>query len=652
MDQKGVISCERLKRDDPLLKTKSKWGLTAGIAILCAAAALLFLFLGKASTPKYESILLLPTPEYETDWSYYDEAGNQAREVYKKDGYLDTIEGFSGKALAAERTMTESIPDAALTFQYMDAQISVYLDGKLLYSDIPDIPEEKIRFSPPTKQSFEEKSGVFQTQYVILPEDYAGKTLTVITYFPEGPFTVPVYPTIQNDDTIAAGPATNSIGPIVLAGAFAAVAFLLLSLLVYGLATGAPEWPTALLAAFFLCVSISQIYNSQAAYYSIEPNLAVYLVSTLYIDLLFLFFACYMRKGFRIALICAVVFYAVASCAQVIKNVSLGDFYETGNNGWVAFGIFALFIVFCCLEWKAGKSYFPAIGKCLLAFGAAYAAAILFSHLIAPESRFAVDLWMPFSSFFFGKANAVNEILSGYIAIVGTAVILVSFVRRNILIHTERNALTLRNEMMLENIRGMEDSLRVSDKQRHEMKHHIAAMQILLKNGDVCKAGEYLEKITEAVDEAGMQRYTENILVNAILNDEIKKAAACDIKTEADIVVPRELSLDDHDLCSLLYNMLDNAIDACARMPAGKKRWINFRIHKKGHFLIVLCRNSKSGSIVTGDGGYITTSKKNRAGHGYGLPVMREICEKYHSVLLVEFYEDSFTVKTNLRLPG
>lgn len=177
-------------------------------------------------------------------------------------------------------------------------------------------------------------------------------------------------------------------------------------------------------------------------------------------------------------------------------------------------------------------------------------------------------------------------------------------------------------------------------------------MQILLKNGDVCKAGEYLEKITEAVDEAGMQRYTENILVNAILNDEIKKAAACDIKTEADIVVPRELSLDDHDLCSLLYNMLDNAIDACARMPAGKKRWINFRIHKKGHFLIVLCRNSKSGSIVTGDGGYITTSKKNRAGHGYGLPVMREICEKYHSVLLVEFYEDSFTVKTNLRLPG
>ena len=101
---------------------------------------------------------------------------------------------------------------------------------------------------------------------------------------------VPAYPTMQNDDTVASYPVVDSARPLALSGVFAAAAVLLLVLLVYAVLSGIPDWPVALLAAFFLCAMIGQVYTSTAAYYSIGTNLAGYLVSALYADLLLLFF--------------------------------------------------------------------------------------------------------------------------------------------------------------------------------------------------------------------------------------------------------------------------------------------------------------------------------------------------------------------------
>lgn len=633
-------------------RARSKWNIVAGLAALCAAAAAILFFFGGVSSPGFEEVVLFPTMESrnETAWNYYDQYGNAAAEAYNTDGYLEGVENAAGNAVAAERIMTEPLENAVLKFQYMGQQVSVYLDGTLLYSDIPGTPEEGIAFLPPDGDAFERKRDEFQTQYAVLPEDYLGKTLTVITYFPDGEVTIPVYPTLQNDATVAAYPVTDSAKPLALGGAFAAAALLLLVLLVYGAFSGIAEWPVALLAAFFLCAMVGRIYLSSAAYYSIGSSMAGYLVSVLYIDLLFLFFSCYMRKSLRIAMACAVVFHIAAEGIRAARNALAGQFYETGGDGWIAFFILMLFVVFCIMEWRAKKSFFPTLGKCILAFGAGYAALLAGSFFLAPGSAFTTELWLPFSSLTFGRAVGFNQLFSVYLAVAGLVIVFLAFIRRNIYIRTERNMLALKNEAILETMQAMEAAMRQSDEQRHEIKHHIAALQILLQTGQQDKAENYLSELASAVDASGAQRYTENILIDAILKDEAGKAAQGNIEIEAEVAVPRELSVTDHDMCSLLYNMLDNAIRACAALPEGKRK-IRLKLQKKGNFLAVLCQNPRNGMVRTDREGNIETSHTDGAGHGYGIPIMRKICEKYHSVLLVEFDGDMFTVKTNLRLP-
>ena len=632
-------------------KPQRKWTAVAGAVLLCMAVIFIVFFFGEVSTAKFDSVFLFPTPEYETDWRYYDEAGNAGYEAHQEDGYLVEVEGTVGNAVAAERVMKEPLENAALKFQYLNRQISVYLDGTLLYSDIPGTPEQGVEFLPPDAEFFQKNRDAFKTQYVTLPDDYLGGTLTVVTYFADDIPMVPAYPTMQNDDTVASYPVVDSARPLALSGVFAAAAVLLLVLLVYAVLSGIPDWPVALLAAFFLCAMIGQVYTSTAAYYSIGTNLAGYLVSALYADLLLLFFSCYMRKGFRIAMLCAVAFHAAATILQALDNAWAGEFYEAGNEGWVAFDTLMLFAALCFFEWRAKKPVFAALGKYIAAFGAGYAALLACAFFFAPDSVFAEDVWRPFSSFVSGRAVAFNNIFSICLSIAGLVIIFLDFIRRNISVRTERNMLALKNETVLENMRGMEAYMRRADEQRHEIRHHIAALRILLKNGEEQKAQAYLEELSEAVDASGLRRYTENMLVSAILNGEASKAARSHVEIDAELGVPQELSLSDNDLCSLLYNMLDNAIRACAELPEGRERRIRFKMQKKGNFLVIVCRNPKAETIRTDAEGHIATSKRNAAGHGYGLSVMRKICEKYHSVLLIEIDDEFFTVRTNLRLP-
>lgn len=62
--------------------------------------------------------------------------------------------------------------------------------------------------------------------------------------------------------------------------------------------------------------------------------------------------------------------------------------------------------------------------------------------------------------------------------------------------------------------------------------------------------------------------YTENFLVNAILSGRLGPAGNAGIRIECEVRVPENLPIADADLCMLLSNLLDNAVEACERLPA------------------------------------------------------------------------------------
>lgn len=623
----------------------------ASLALLCLAIILTVVFFSICSNPRVKSVLLYPGGGSHPGWRYYDADGNTGWEVFDEYGYLSGIAGADKSALAAERIMTEDLPDAHLYFEYVDELISVYLDGELLYSDLPGTPAQGVTFLTPDADGF---SAQPRTTLVSLPGDYTGRRLTVVTYLsPElsgvsHAFTA--YPTLRSDQTIKSMPLAGSVGPLVVCGVLAAVTAAILVLLVYGAANGAAQWPSLLLALYFFSAMVKCAYNTEAAMNSIGTNLAAYLISAFPASFLLLFCACYMRKSFRITMLCAALADAASITALTVRNANAGLFYEANYSGWLSFALLSLFLLFCVLEWKAGKPFFKVICMDLLALFGVYLLFMLGAYTLFPGTDMGAQFYLPFSALFNGYPRGVHSLLSNGIAIAGAAAVFLRFLRDDAAQRSKSSILALKNEAMLHHIRSMESAVRQDKEQRHEMRHHIAALRILLKDGESEKAAAYLDRWSGTTEAIETKAYTGHTLVNAILSEAEARAHQDGIDFTAEINVSEPLTIHDNDLCSLVYNMLDNALYAAGQSPQEKRR-VHIVMKTKDRFLAIRCGNSKTGSVITDEHGAIHTSRRDGSGHGYGLSVMQKVCEAYHSILLVEHTGDSFTVSTNLRMP-
>ena len=143
--------------------------------------------------------------------------------------------------------------------------------------------------------------------------------------------------------------------------------------------------------------------------------------------------------------------------------------------------------------------------------------------------------------------------------------------------------------------------------------------------------------------------WTEHIAVNAILQDAAGRARAAGITFRASAAVPKALFVSDEDLCALLMNLLDNALEGAERTPAGREKSVFFQIRLAGGFLPILCENTFDGRVRTDGEGKPSTSKADAAAHGFGLAQMRAVAEKYGSVLNVSWTRERFTVQTALQ---
>lgn len=204
-------------------------------------------------------------------------------------------------------------------------------------------------------------------------------------------------------------------------------------------------------------------------------------------------------------------------------------------------------------------------------------------------------------------------------------------------------------ERMLESYRNQAENNERIHEIHHEIRHHLNALSILLTEKDYSGAEQYLKKISKDAESLPSVTYTAHPLINSILTEFANRAAQNDIKTEFSIIVGNKLNIDDVDLCRVLANILENAVEGCEKVLQ-EQRFIRFKLHSKGNFLYFNCENScNESSLKTVNGRYITT-KATLGAHGFGLRIIGQISEKYNGILTVQVQNDVFTVTTNLCL--
>lgn len=205
-------------------------------------------------------------------------------------------------------------------------------------------------------------------------------------------------------------------------------------------------------------------------------------------------------------------------------------------------------------------------------------------------------------------------------------------------------------DLMEKHCEEVENMYRQTRGWRHDYRNHIQTMKAYLTMGRYEELASYLEQLDMDLNQVDTVVKTGNVMVDAVLNSKISVARAKQIAVEAKATVPRQLSIAEVDLCVILGNLLDNAIEACMRLPQEKQRFIRIYIDVLQGQLYLYVINATADGLRRRGGSYQSTKASRE--HGYGLMRMDRMVEKYHGYLDRQNEEGVFATEVLLPLEG
>lgn len=171
---------------------------------------------------------------------------------------------------------------------------------------------------------------------------------------------------------------------------------------------------------------------------------------------------------------------------------------------------------------------------------------------------------------------------------------------------------------------------------RHDMKHAYSIIYSLLLDGKYDEAMKYVQSNSENITSTELIIDVGNDFVNAILNSKLSLAKTKGIEVLCGATKNLD-GVEDEDLCALLGNMLDNAIEACTLCDRNK-RLMEVNISSYSTQIVITVSNSVEGDVLKENRELVTT-KKDANNHGFGVESIRQIARKYDGY--VRFYQEN-----------
>lgn len=202
-----------------------------------------------------------------------------------------------------------------------------------------------------------------------------------------------------------------------------------------------------------------------------------------------------------------------------------------------------------------------------------------------------------------------------------------------------------RNYLLEENYNSIREIYVKNAKLYHDLNNHLSVLYQILDEGDIVEAKEYIEEISEPIRKLSKTVWTGVDVVDVILNSKIDRMEQKGISCECNVEFPKHTNLSTHDICTILTNLLDNAIEA-AQLSEGERK-ISLTIRRVEHFLLIKISNTCSGenkSFVH----FPATTKENKELHGWGLSNVKDAVDKYNGTLKCEREGNQFTVNVLL----
>ncbi|MCM1184883.1 MAG: GHKL domain-containing protein [Roseburia sp.] len=214
----------------------------------------------------------------------------------------------------------------------------------------------------------------------------------------------------------------------------------------------------------------------------------------------------------------------------------------------------------------------------------------------------------------------------------------------------DRRTLRYQSDLLEKHCEEVQNMYRQTRGWRHDYHNHIQTMKAHLAMGKLEELEAYLNVLDEDLTTVDTVIKTGNVMVDAVLNSKLSVAAAKGIAVNAKAIVPKELdtAISEVDVCLIIGNLMDNAMEACLKIAEEENRFIRVYIDiLKGQLYIYIMNAVGEPLRRTGS---VYASTKNKENHGLGLMRIDKVVNRYHGYLERQDEGDIFVTEVLLPL--
>ncbi len=182
---------------------------------------------------------------------------------------------------------------------------------------------------------------------------------------------------------------------------------------------------------------------------------------------------------------------------------------------------------------------------------------------------------------------------------------------------------------------------------RHDMRHHLTVIEGLLKQDDSDKALDYISQLNDSFGEADAERYCVNPEINAVMSEYAARAKNAGCKITQKLRLPETLPFEASDVCIILANVIENAINACRELPE-EKCYINVSAEYVNDRRLMLLVENPCEKSIEFDESNLPVMENNSDEHGIGLRSVKRIVEKYNGIMRCMLDNGEFVFQTVL----
>lgn len=220
----------------------------------------------------------------------------------------------------------------------------------------------------------------------------------------------------------------------------------------------------------------------------------------------------------------------------------------------------------------------------------------------------------------------------GFIAggIAALIFILLEYLLQRIMKREEDKTIIYQNKLMKQQMDEIENIYMTMRGWRHDYHNHLQSLKGFLSLNKVEQMKDYLNELETDLDSIDTLYHSGNLQLDSILNAKLAIAEKGQIRIHCDASIPPQLHVSDLDLCVILGNLLDNAIESCRKIKDPDERFIRVYIGILKKQLYISITNATSETVKQRTDHYFTTK---RGDHGHGLKRVDQVVKKYDGYL-------------------